>query len=282
MIRRCFRIYPLAICAVVAAFAFNLPVAGTESGFPDRSLSTFFSNLFLVQNFTHKTSAPLVLWSLPYEMQMYLFLPALFLFARKISSVLPLIGIVMSAMSFEYFRTRYFHEVRDFIYFTPMFMAGVIAFKLMRSGRQPMVSWKLWPVMVGIALLVFVLLNKYLLLADAALIIDAGTAILIGVAIPCFRQIPAGLIAKWSEQVAKYSYGIYLAHMFLCVWFCFLPIDSLVMLVRFAIFFSLLALLPVLSFRMIENPMIHLGVKIANGIRSKGAAQRTLSAGSTG
>ena len=84
-VRRAFRIYPLAIATVIAAVFFRMPehvgipsVASTVS-----SARTVLANVSLSQNLTGDPNTLGVLWSLPVEVQMYLFLPACFLVARR-------------------------------------------------------------------------------------------------------------------------------------------------------------------------------------------------------
>ncbi|HSM87748.1 MAG TPA: acyltransferase, partial [Candidatus Limnocylindrales bacterium] len=82
MVRRIFRVYPLSIVAVGVIFFLRLPLGHLEPGrlmWTSMGARGFFSNLLLVQNITDTGSVLGPLWSLPYEMQMYLFLPALFL-----------------------------------------------------------------------------------------------------------------------------------------------------------------------------------------------------------
>jgi peptidoglycan/LPS O-acetylase OafA/YrhL len=76
LVRRVFRIYPLAIVAVLVM------AAAMWAGGQPRSVSEIASNLLLVQNLTGHESRPDPLWTLPYELQMYLLLPALYLFTR--------------------------------------------------------------------------------------------------------------------------------------------------------------------------------------------------------
>jgi peptidoglycan/LPS O-acetylase OafA/YrhL len=66
-IQRIFRIYPLSIFAVCL---YSYIVFVIDYKF---DLNSFFSNIFLIQNFTQGQSNPKVLWSLPYEVQMYFF-----------------------------------------------------------------------------------------------------------------------------------------------------------------------------------------------------------------
>jgi len=85
--RRIFRIYPLSIIAVLTALALHLDsdingIRGLSHGqFP--GIVSAASNLLLVQNLTQVKSIVNVLWSLPFELQMYAFLPFLFLWIRR-------------------------------------------------------------------------------------------------------------------------------------------------------------------------------------------------------
>jgi hypothetical protein len=86
-IRPCFRIYPLSMVAVPTAVALHLDsdihgMAGfSRAGMV--STGRILSNLFLVQNVIKPGSIINVLWSLPYEVQMYVLLPVLFLWIRR-------------------------------------------------------------------------------------------------------------------------------------------------------------------------------------------------------
>lgn len=82
-IRRIFRIYPLSIITVLTALFLGLgsdvsSTAGlSHAPFPGKL--TVISNLLLFQNLVFAKSIVNVLWSLPFELQMYLILPFLFL-----------------------------------------------------------------------------------------------------------------------------------------------------------------------------------------------------------
>ena len=79
MIRRCFRIYPLAILLVTFTFLFHIPSDLQFGRFNmlHQSAGNFLANLLLIQNVTRQKANPGILWSLPLELQMYLVLPAL-------------------------------------------------------------------------------------------------------------------------------------------------------------------------------------------------------------
>ena len=76
LIRRFFRIYPLSVLAVLSALAFHFPSAPWVSGYIETGWKENLSNIFLIQNVTHSGSVLAVLWSLPFEIQMYAILPA--------------------------------------------------------------------------------------------------------------------------------------------------------------------------------------------------------------
>src|ERR1700761_4246889 len=80
-IRRAFRIYPLAITAILVALIFRIPVRYGGPGYLQEhfNLLTILSNLFLVQDLAHRVNIVGVMWTLTLEVQMYLVLPCLFL-----------------------------------------------------------------------------------------------------------------------------------------------------------------------------------------------------------
>src|SRR4029077_11124280 len=74
MVRRCFRIYPLAIMVVILVFLFHIPSDLQFGRFNllHQSVGNFLANLLLVQNVTLQKANPGILWSLPLELQMYI------------------------------------------------------------------------------------------------------------------------------------------------------------------------------------------------------------------
>ena len=83
LVRRVFRIYPLAVTVVLALTVCTLLIPGTAGLAARLSGWGLASNLLLVQDFARQPNITGVLWSLPLEMQMYLFLPLLFLNAEN-------------------------------------------------------------------------------------------------------------------------------------------------------------------------------------------------------
>src|SRR5262249_3475704 len=95
-VRRIYRIYPLSILTVLTALILGLDsdikgIAGLSSASLPGKL-TIISNFLLIQNIVSAKSIVNVLWSLPFELQMYLFLPLLFFWTRRRQGFWPLIG----------------------------------------------------------------------------------------------------------------------------------------------------------------------------------------------
>ena len=81
-IQRAFRIYPLSVLCVGTSLAFRISWPATV--FTPSSGVSVVANLLLVQNLlkdSRSISSPL--WSLPFEIQMYLMLPVLFWLLRR-------------------------------------------------------------------------------------------------------------------------------------------------------------------------------------------------------
>jgi peptidoglycan/LPS O-acetylase OafA/YrhL len=77
-IRRVFRIYPLSVSLIVISIACSIP-SNPLAPYRSYRLGWALSNLLLIQNITMARNISDPMWSLPYEVQMYLMLPILFL-----------------------------------------------------------------------------------------------------------------------------------------------------------------------------------------------------------
>jgi peptidoglycan/LPS O-acetylase OafA/YrhL len=259
MIRRCFRIYPLSITVVVLILAFHLPLT-TESYWhfggmkPDGG--DIFSNLFLVQNFSSRISILGPMWSLPFEMDMYVFLPWLYLLLRPNRSIRRIALVWLIAVACNLFYMRYTNNP-SFLGFVPCFLAGVLAYQLQRSNYRRCLPAFLWPLVVA-------------MLAAFYLAEGPGehwakkwtTCLFLGLAVPFFPRISASWLVVPSHFIAKYSYGIYLSHFF-CIWFAFERLGKLPAFAKISVFVALAVGLPVLFYHLLEEPMIRVGKRVA-------------------
>jgi peptidoglycan/LPS O-acetylase OafA/YrhL len=254
MIRRCFRLYPLSMATVLVIVAFGLPMAELHPGTFVQwraDLGDIFANLFLVQNLSYRVSILGPLWSLCYEMEMYLFLPLLFVWAgvKRIWWSIPAIWV--AAVALNWFFT---FSTPNLLIYVPCFLPGIMAFLFQKRVRPRIPAW-CWPLFVTALSLAFCVsqpsfYRRYL------------TCLILGLAIPLFHPTERQWLRTPCNIIARYSYGIYLSH-FACIWLAFQKLGSLPMLARVAIFVSTFTLIPVLLYRTIENPCVGLGKKVA-------------------
>jgi peptidoglycan/LPS O-acetylase OafA/YrhL len=258
MIRRAFRIYPLSILAVASIAIFHLPF-GRLSAFSFRSETVsrlgLISNLLLTQNLTNTHSVLGPLWSLPLEMQMYVFLPFLFLFARRIRSVGPLLLVWAGAVGVGLIH-QYFGHLPDLVQYIPCFLPGIIAFKSGEKAKRSL-PFMLWPLFLFLVAAFMILIPRMAACWVACLFI--------GLAIPRFQILSSELFRKAFHIVAKYSYGVYLGHYF-CIWFAFVILRSLPLEVQWLAFFFTLFTIPVALFHLLEQPMINQGSRFVDWI----------------
>jgi peptidoglycan/LPS O-acetylase OafA/YrhL len=259
LIRRTFRIFPLSILTVVLVASLNLPVGRVRLGHfvpVDVSLGGVLANILLIQNLAHVKSVLAPLWSLPYEMQMYLLLPALFLVAAA-HSVRPLLGLwiigLVAALRPWYFEAR---GIPDLIVYAPYFLSGVIAYKLL-GVRRTLVPSALWPALLAAITVLYI--------RDPS---DTGgrgpiCCLVLALAIPRFAQLRHSALVAVSRVIARYSYGIYLTH-YICIWAAFQGLGHLPLAAQWVVFALSASLIPLGLYHAIEAPMIRLGQRIAS------------------
>jgi peptidoglycan/LPS O-acetylase OafA/YrhL len=262
IIRRVFRIFPLSVFVVLLVTVLKLPVGYLTGGHFERAhlhWTGIASNFLLLQNLTHTDSVIVPLWSLPYEMQMYLLLPALFLLAYHVRSVWPLL-LLWTCAVFAGIHAIGLEKrgVPDLIVYAPCFLSGILAYRLTKNWRLK-VPAILWP--VGLAFLTFLYLRNP----------NERNAwfccLLLGIAIPQFKEIASPAARKTFHVIARYSYGIYLMH-FVCLWLAFDEIGGTGEWYRWAILFITLFVFPYLLYHLVEEPMIRVGEKSAVAFRA--------------
>jgi len=255
--RRFFRIYPLAVLIVLAALAFHLDsdingIPGLSQGaFPGKTV--LISNLLLVQNLFLSQSVVNVLWSLPFELQMYIFLPFLFFWVRRGRAFWALIGLWVFSVFAALLQVQIHGLERlSFLHFVPNFLPGVLAFALPRTSR---IRSSFWPIFVLSLVTVFTFCPTP----------AAGwlLCLILGLCIPQFTDIATPWLCRISHEIATYSYGIYLGHQF-CIWFALGVLARHSAWLRIPVLLLLLLTTPVLLYHAVERPMIRVGVRLAN------------------
>jgi peptidoglycan/LPS O-acetylase OafA/YrhL len=265
-VRRFFRLYPLAIVLVLLAFFWD------ARWFPP----SLWQNLTLTE-FIFPSRGPAVpatvvpLWSLAVEMEMYLFLPAMFLFFRDRPASL-LMGVWALSIPLCWLQPRLGPEF-ILLKYLPCFIGGVLAWRLMRNtDRRRLPGW-LWPVVLaGVASLWGFFSRAWPTFSIAMVGLALGTII------PLFRDISAGPVATASSLLTRYSYGGYLWHFPIILFvlretshddrhFRFLPlmpvihhyarpIDLLLIVIAVSV-------CSIATYHLIEEPGIELGRRLA-------------------
>jgi peptidoglycan/LPS O-acetylase OafA/YrhL len=258
LIRRVFRIYPLSILVVLLVEVTRMPVgvlfhgkfSAVTPGWRD-----LLSNILLLQDITHSESIIVPLWSLPYEMRMYLVLPLLYILAKWSRSLLPLVALWLAGVlagNYSYLLER--HRFPDWLTYAPCFLAGILAYKISSSRTLALPAW-LFPVNLALITSLFLLYPSH----ERAWWCCLG----LGISIPQFREIANSRIRKASQLIARYSYGIYLTH-FMFVWLAFDRLRFLAFPLQLVVFVITAAVVPVLLYHGLEEPMVLWGRRLSS------------------
>lgn len=250
LVRRVFRIYPLSALTIFAVVAFSIPAFPTRMYVFDGWLDVA-ANVALIQNLTLSPSVLDPLWSLPYEVQMYLLLPVLFVLVGRLrfrGLIIVWLLSVLIATLYEFTLDPRLSVVT----YAPCFISGVVGFGLMRGRRLalPVAGW------FGIIVFAFGLRQVSF---------EAGWlgCLLLGMTVSHFRELGPGAIRSAAAWIARFSYGIYLSHV-IVFWIAFVQLAHAPSLARWATCLVLSVLLPVAMYYGLEKPMIGAGARLAD------------------
>ena len=259
LIRRAFRIFPLATITTLLIFWMGAPLVmeGPTFQWSGADGSDLFENLLLIQNVTLAPSIQSPLWTLPLEVQMYLLLPAIFFLICRVQSPMRLALALWALAAVVGFLTPGAVRLRNFLphipwtlfVAAPCFLAGVVAYVSTARGRVP-AFW--WP------LVVFAITTCFLVTAPWDT--QALFCLALGLAIPNVRTLSSPWLVNASRMIARYSYGIYLTHLF-ALWFAleYSAGAGVPVIARWGLFALLVVVLPVAFYHAIEAPMIRMG-----------------------
>jgi peptidoglycan/LPS O-acetylase OafA/YrhL len=191
-------------------------------------------------------------------MQMYLLVPALYLFVRMARGIVP-VGILWVAAFFAAIPAEHLDRLGlpNLVEFGPFFLSGVVAYQLTKARSLHLPAW-MWPITAT---------------AITALYLWRPTAprgwmcsLLLGTAIPQFKEVSGAVVVKVFKVIARYSYGIYLVH-FACDWLAFQVCARLPVWVRLLILLATVTSIPYVFHHTLEEPMIRVGAKLAAKLR---------------
>jgi peptidoglycan/LPS O-acetylase OafA/YrhL len=262
-IRRAFRIYPLAMAVVLIIVVFNLPMynsgptlfAHYRDFHPHLLLGTI-ENLLLSLNRSGGIVL-FVMWSLPLEVFMYILLPCLFFFIRKNFRLWPLLIFWALAMNFTTAAGG-----NGFVNMIPCFLPGVMAYVLYARTKPRLPAWA-FVAFLAVAVAIFA---HYCSNLPGAVRAGWSICLVLGLSLPQFKQVRSRALNRITHEVAKYSYGAYLTHMFAyCLAFHVLalrPAWAIPLSVVLTTSFSMA------GYHLIEKPLIDLGAKLAVRVSS--------------
>jgi peptidoglycan/LPS O-acetylase OafA/YrhL len=251
-VRRIFRIYPLAIAAMLLVMIFRIPQAsisvGHFAGFsPD--FGDVLSNLALMQNFSMRAPVLGPTWSLSYELQMYVLLPALFALITGLRRALILYAATVALA----LGVNHYSSSINLLSFAPCFLSGILAYRIGKRGGWTLPAWG-WPVFIAALAAAYVA-------GEDSRYKDYGLCLALGLGIPRFEQITFAPFVQAGNYIAKYSFGIYLTH-FATLHFAFERLSGRSLAFRLSVFAALAVTLPVAAYHAIEEPCVRLGKRI--------------------
>ncbi len=265
IVRRFFRIYPLSI-AVVATVALTAIVWPSNPILHSIQPWEFVTNLLLIQNLTNTPNVIGPLWSLPIEVQMYLFLPLLFLGAKRKNSFRFLLLVIWPLfVLFAFLQYKIAFPLSEMWRYAPCFIPGAIAYSLFKSNLKAFIPFWALPTLLFLSLALYMVLGSY-----SQTIGGYPICLAIGLSLPFITPIRNVVAISVFKTIAKYSYSIYLLHG-PCILVVFNCLPNASVPVKLAIFTAALTGLSYLTFHLIESPMISLGNKIVARKSGRGA-----------
>jgi len=251
-IRRAFRIYPLSLFFIALVIGILIPIGDWPSlQWTNREL---LANLPLLQNLFGLPSIHGNMWTLPFEIEMYLVLPLLSLLLVKRGSITTLAAFLFSGCALGYVQILGLipRPVFDFV---PCFLGGVVAYYVRNRSTALFPAW-LWP----LALLGYGAAFVFLAPPYPTPTYEWTFCLFLGCFLPLFANLRSPLIVWLSNRVATYSYGIYLAH-YVILW-TFLRYLVLPWPVAWLGVAAFSIIFPAALYHFLEHPMIDIGKRI--------------------
>jgi peptidoglycan/LPS O-acetylase OafA/YrhL len=260
LIRRGFKIYPLFYLLLPVAFAIQSAIDGPQQ------LKGLLIEASFVQNYFYGRGCwpYFITWSLAVEEHFYLFLTLVVVVAVRLQGlasrwflgVLGCFVLICPLMRYFAFGSPYYsHEENTMLIYTSthfrvdglIFGVLIAWFHCFRKDWivDQVARWgSLFP-WVALALLSFtpfLPLNSRVVLTLGLSMVDAGFALLL-LWVLFKKPVPEVPAMRWMAHIGRWSYGIYLSHVFVIRWFLLIPqVDDLIggsIVTKFPVYFIL-------------------------------------------
>ncbi|MCC6587071.1 MAG: acyltransferase [Bryobacterales bacterium] len=265
-LRRFFRIYPLSTVVITLVLLVGIPETSWEKQFQMPTKLAIAFNYLLCGNLTYTQPVLGPLWSLPFEVEMYLVLPFLFTFFCRNSSFRRLaavwVGSVVLALVQRYLSTKTGLGIErlNVASYGPCFVAGAACYFLALRAVPRKTSVSLWPSTVLIVSAGYLLLIR----SEPGELTRAAAGwigcLVIGVAVAHMAELSNSTVKTIAHCVAKYSYGLYLCQVPV-LWLVFTKWKGLSPFLQWPLFLVLIVFIPVACFHLVEDPFIEIGRK---------------------
>jgi len=271
-IRRAFRIYPLCWVAIALVLTTRLTDVDLRE-IARMGWQGVLANGLLLQNVFRYPKVEMPLWSLPWEVQMYLFLPVFhYVLAKHRHKLLPLImwvgATALAIICTSHSMPRALHAS----IFPPLFIGGMVAFRLLHSAPVKLPSFLWWFGLPALMVVRCSLLHEVLIDTTRNAAVNATTCLVLGLAVPLFAEVREDWLSRLAHVIAKYSYGIYLLHV-PCLALVFFHFQPLPAPLKIGVFIALTGAASALTYHLIERPLIRVGQSIAGRMELNSAAQ---------
>jgi len=263
-VRRAFRIYPLAIVAVLVALELRIP-PHFELTFFWPPFGVVLQNILLVQNLFQSPEIVGPMWSLPFEVQMYLVLPFIFFAARRIRSHAGIIAMILAGFIIWFVDS---HLARAWHYpallrYAPWFFMGIAAYAGFKIVKPRVRSEYFGPLLL---FLISVPALAQHFIGDYRTGWASWTAgILFALALPFIQEVRSTILRRCAHTIATYSYSIYLSHVPI-MWFAFQQLSSYSGWVQLGVFIAAIGVIPAALYHLVESPFIRFGSFVAEGL----------------
>ena len=259
-VRRFFRIYPLSVFAILMMLMLRMPKNASGAVWTGYSSMQIASNLLLVQNFISKTNILDPLWTLPYEVQMYLVLPFFFLLARNKNGIVwisAFLVLLSAAAAGLWLRSPGNIGIAEFV---PCFLCGVLCYALEKRQKAWIPAW-IWPGYVVLLIAIYCLVHIH---QRPVYWVGWLFCLALGPAINLFHESKWDLGNFLTSHVALYSYGIYLLHYpVLYAVFVYMGVRNPVGGAALSILITLAASMA--TYYILEKRLIDLGRRLSRG-----------------